>query len=156
MEFQKLEKEIQACEQKLSGLRAQYDKAVSCQANLFTAPQSPLVKIFTDASYSWTKTVDGCGTGTICVVVGDEKPMIETFKMCFPGLNQLINRFELEAIKRAQNLLESRKLNGIIYSDSQIAVKWSRNPLVKWTPRQLNKAGIILDQYMKQQKTRSK
>jgi ribonuclease HI len=99
--------------------------------------------IFTDAWYDWTMTDEnGCGSGTICVFFNKRKIICETFQMCFKGLKQLSNRFELAAIKRG--LKEGGK-NCIIYSDSSVAVGWIKQNNVRWISREKNKAGLYLE-----------
>lgn len=104
-------------------------------------------KIFVDASYDWQKTVDGRGSGWIAIA--DEKGNYDliSLKMSFPGLRQLINRFELEAIKRGLR----KKRDSIVYSDSSVAVRWAKEKRVRWAkrvcwiPRDKNVAGWLLE-----------
>jgi len=106
--------------------------------------------IHVDASYDWNKTdEEGCGVGTICLAIPEtRKIIVEKAKLCFPGLKQLINRFELLAIWRA---LDEGKARGYkkkhikIYSDSKVAVGWAKHRGVFWSPRDKNLAGNYLE-----------
>jgi len=99
--------------------------------------------VYTDASYNWKTTVDGKGTGRICILINDQDPIIEEVTLEFKGLKQLINRFEFYAIQRGL------ELGGecILYSDSETAVKWSKNPNVRWVRRDKNLAGLVFEGY---------
>lgn len=98
--------------------------------------------IYTDASYDWNKTdKNGCGIGKICLVIG-KKVILKEFMLCFAGLKQLSNRFELEAIKHA---LELGGDNCKIYSDSNVAVSWIKDKRVNWISREKNKAGKVFE-----------
>ena len=100
------------------------------------------MKVYVDASYDWNKTVNGTGTGKICVIVGRKKPIIEEITISVPGLKQLNNRFELLAIKRG---LELGGEDCEVYSDSSVAVGWAKNKRVKWISREKNLAGKVFD-----------
>jgi ribonuclease HI len=80
------------------------------------------------------------------VVVNQEPPVFDEFELCFPGLRQLINRFELAAIRRAQEIAKDRGLSNVeIFSDSRVAVGWAKANNVFWTRRDKNLAGIVLE-----------
>lgn len=112
----------------------------------FLLPKKYSNKIYCDSSYNWQDTVDGRGKGKICIVVNNEEPIIEEIELYFPGLKQLNNRFELEAIKKSKKIISERQLkNAAIYSDSQIAVNWAKMADVFWVPREQNLAGIVLE-----------
>ena len=101
-------------------------------------------KIYVDATCEhWAKT-KGKALGRIVGFCGRKKIFDEEFEIKHPSLRQFINRFELEAIKRALNKFSGE--NGIIvYSDSQVAVRWSGSPLVRWISREKNLAGRYLE-----------
>ena len=106
-----------------------------------------MLKIYVDSSYDWTTTsLDGTGEGEICIFIPSKNKIYrKKLTLNFPGLKQLNNRFELEAIKAALKL--TGKKDFIIYSDSKIAVSWINNPNVKWVSREKNLAGQILKNY---------
>jgi ribonuclease HI len=119
------------------------------QSTLFSIGNSTKAEnfIYTDASADWKKTVNGRGTGLICIQINEEAPIVEKIELNFPGLKQLINRFELLAIERAKEIAIIEKgLNNIqIFSDSKVAVGWSKDTKVSWVPRENNKAGVYLE-----------
>jgi ribonuclease HI len=123
------------------------------QSTLFSIGNSTKAEnfIYTDASADWKKTVNGRGTGLICIQINEEAPIVEKIELNFPGLKQLINRFELLAIERAKEIAIIEKgLNNIqIFSDSKVAVGWSKDTKVSWVPREKNKAGIYLEKERK-------
>ena len=102
--------------------------------------------IYTDSGYNWHETINGCGTGTICIVINNEPPIIQTLELCFPGLTQLNNRFELKAIEIAKEIVKERGLNNVhYYSDSKIADCWAKDKNISWVTREQNLAGIVLE-----------
>jgi ribonuclease HI len=67
-------------------------------------------------------------------------------RLIVPGLRQLNNRFELLAIRAGLDYaLKKRLKNFVIYSDSKVAVGWSKHPKVRWLPREENLAGHIFE-----------
>ena len=101
-------------------------------------------KIYVDSSYDWNKTKEGKGVGKMCIFDGNNYEVIEK-ELNFPGLKQLNNRFELEAIEYARNKFGA---DCIIFSDSKVAVGWANKMGILnaiWCPREENKAGIYLD-----------
>ena len=109
-----------------------------------TTIMSKLQIYYTDSSYDWNKTVNGTGEGEICVYhLNKQKVRREKLILSFPRLKQLNNRFELAAIALAKKM--AGKKHYVIYSDSQVAVGWARDPNVRWISRENNLAGQILD-----------
>ena len=104
------------------------------------------MRIYTDSSYNWEETdKNGCGTGEICIAQSKTKFTREEITICVPGLRQLNNRMEMIAIRLAlKRFGKYKKLE--IFSDSRVAVSWTKDPRVKWIPREKNVAGIILEE----------
>lgn len=112
-----------------------------------------LQKIYVDSSYDWNKTVNGKGTGLICIAYQGKYGLweYETHEVTLhiPGLRQLNNRFELRAIemgiKIARRTNKKAPNHYVIYSDSRVAVGWANNHRVLWIPREENIAGIYIE-----------
>ena len=109
-------------------------------------------KIFVDSSYDWTKTRDGRGEGTICVLIPSEAEIrVEKIVISVEKeLRQLNNRFELIAIERGVKIAKDLNIgNYEILSDSKVAIGWSKLRNARWIPREKNEAGQHLERLKK-------
>lgn len=104
-------------------------------------------KVFVDAKcQDWRKVKNNECEGEIVIKLPEET-IRERFTLEIVGLRQFINRFEILAIRKALEIVRSKNIeNFVIYSDSQTAVYWARNPNVKWISREENEAGHILEE----------
>ena len=107
-----------------------------------------MLEIYCDATCEGWQNTQGKAKGKILILVPSKKRkqrIEEESEIENLELKQFINRFELLAIERADQIHKNK--NKIIYSDSQIAVGWAKKRGIncEWIPREKNLAGHILE-----------
>ena len=107
-----------------------------------------MLKIYVDATCEGWQVTQGMSKGMILIYTPFRKKKKMTTEESIiedSQLRQFINRFELLAIERANEIYKRK--DKVIYSDSQIAVGWAKNKGINcvWVPREKNLAGLILE-----------
>lgn len=110
-----------------------------------------MFEVYVDATCESWKDTQGKAKGIICLYVLEKGAILKNLEIIVPNLRQFSNRFEYAAIEQAIFQFKNKK-ELVIYSDSQVAVKWANKKLkhfgqIKWIPRKENWAGIYLEKY---------